>query len=264
MSTTAPEAPYFAREAAASDEQHRLSLINQLYDPSIQESLARLVHANDTVAEIGYGNGLVLRWLAERVGSAGRVVGIDLTRNYLLTELPENVELHEANIANRPLERATYNLIYTRLLLAHLPDPLSAVRHFAESLTSNGSVVVCDLYFPGMHPLDRNHPRAEPFERALREVIDGIERAGVLATSLGPRLGDLLAEAGLANVRSRVVSRDDRGGGLSARVCTEGLKRVMAVLPHIHGPAEILLESWSDPTFRFRDVDLYIASATKA
>lgn len=263
--TTRSESSYFARDAAAGDERHRLTLINQLYDAKSRESLieAGLV-PGCRAAEVGYGNGLMLRWIAEHVGVGGRVVGVDLTQDYLVvSDLPSNVELRSANIEQKPLEVASYDVVYTRLLLAHLPDPLPAVRHFAEALAPGGTLVACDLYFPGMHAIDPGHSRAEGFDRALQHVIERIDQSGTLHSALGPRLASLLDEAGLSDVRSEVVARDGRGGDVSAQACTEGLKRVLSVCPDLQESAQRMIEAWTDPSFRFRDGDLYVVRGTR-
>lgn len=263
--TTRPESSYFARDASSREEQHRLTLINQLYDARSREALiqAGLV-PGCRAAEVGYGNGIMLRWVAERVGVGGQVVGVDLTQDYLVvSELPSNVELRSANIEQKPLEPTSYNVVYTRLLLAHLRDPLLAIRHFADALAPGGRLVACDLYFPGMHSLDVQHPRAEAFDRAARHVIARIEQSAVLQPALGPRLAGLFIEAGLADVRSDVNARDARGGDLSAQVCIEGLKRLLVACPDIHEQAQQMLAAWSDPSFRFRDVDFYVVQGTK-
>ena len=85
MTTDAAEGGrYFAADAEADDELARLKLLEALCDPWTFRCLDGIgVRQGWRCLEVGAGAGSVVRWLSERVGSAGRVVAVDLDPRFL-------------------------------------------------------------------------------------------------------------------------------------------------------------------------------------
>jgi SAM-dependent methyltransferase len=112
------------------------------------------------VADLGCGVGMVTGLLAELVGPEGHVVGIDasgaqlaLARERLNTG-GTNVSFVEASATDTGLPRESFDLVYCRFLLIHLPEPERALSEMRALLKPNG-ILVCedgDLTSSGSEP----------------------------------------------------------------------------------------------------------------
>jgi SAM-dependent methyltransferase len=144
-------------EAAA----YRLRILHGLYGPGsrrvlLEAGLERGMH----VADLGCGVGMVTAMLAELVGPEGHVVGIDASAAQLAQareHLPRgatNVRFVEASATATGLPRGSFDLVYSRFLLIHLPDPEQALREMWALLKPHG-ILVCeegDLTTAGSEP----------------------------------------------------------------------------------------------------------------
>ena len=148
------------------------------------------------VADFGCGVGMVTALLAELVGPEGHVVGIDASAAQLaqarerLQAGGTNVSFVEASATDTGLPPGSFDLVYCRFLLLHLPEPERALREMCTLLKPNG-ILVCedgDLTSAGSEP-----PSAP---RRLRRPLGppGPER-GVDYT-LGRRLFQMVQAAG--------------------------------------------------------------------
>jgi SAM-dependent methyltransferase len=112
------------------------------------------------VADFGCGVGLVTALLADLVGPEGHVVGLDASAAQLaqarerMTAGGTNFRFVEASATDTGLPRASFDLVYCRFLLLHLPEPERALREMAALLKPNG-ILVCedgDLTSAGSEP----------------------------------------------------------------------------------------------------------------
>ena len=97
------------------------------------------------VLDIGCGRGAALWPLAQAVGPAGAVTGIDLssamveaTRTDVQARGLTNVELHVMDAAAPDLPAHSYSVIASSLVLFFLPDPLAALRSWHALLVPGG------------------------------------------------------------------------------------------------------------------------------
>jgi SAM-dependent methyltransferase len=144
-------------EAAA----YRLRILHELYGLGtcrvlLQSGLDRGMR----VADLGCGIGMVTELLAELVGAEGRVVGIDSSAAQLAQAREElssggsNVTFIEASATDTGLSPESFDLVYCRFLLLHLPDPERALNEIFRLLKPNG-ILVCedgDLTASGSEP----------------------------------------------------------------------------------------------------------------
>ena len=144
-------------EAAA----YRLGILHDLYGPGTRRVLLESgLRRGMRVADLGCGVGLVTALLAELVGPGGDVVGIDASAAQLAQArkgMPPggtNIRFVEASATDTGLPPASFDLIFCRFLLLHLPEPERALREMWALLKPNG-ILVCedgDLTSSGSEP----------------------------------------------------------------------------------------------------------------
>ena len=116
-----------------------------------------------TCLDLGCGGGDVTLGLARLVGSEGRAVGIDMdevkldaARQEVRRQRLENVEFVQANVYEWSADQ-TYDRIYSRFLLTHLPDCATALAKMRRALKPGGVLIVEDIDFAGslllIHPV---------------------------------------------------------------------------------------------------------------
>ncbi len=150
--------------------------------------------------DVGCGPGEVMHLMDDRVGRTGVVVGLDadpqLGRE--ATELLQATGTATFRFVDADITGADhvpgqpFDLVYARMLLMHLPDPVATLRTL-DSLVKPGGV-------PVTQELDTNSiqiwplpPLWEEFER----VVLGVFSAGGLDSSPGPKLPGHFVSAGL-------------------------------------------------------------------
>jgi SAM-dependent methyltransferase len=130
----------------------RLTMLHQVYAPSGRRLLLRAgLESGMKVADFGCGVGMVTRMLAEMVGPTGHVTGIDASAEQVeqagkLCEAAglRNVSFVEGDACATALPRNSFDLVYCRFLLLHLPDPASCLREMRDVLKPGGILVVED------------------------------------------------------------------------------------------------------------------------
>lgn len=175
------------------------SLLAPFYDLAVGPALRRIREAslarlpregNLNVLISGVGTGLDLPLLPE----AHRYVGLDLTRAMLGRAQPRctrlQLRLVQGDSQRLPLRSEYFDIALLHLILAIVPDPVSALRETARVLKPGGRVFVLDKFL-------RAGQRA-PLRRALSP----------LAARIATRL-DVVFEEILAAVASLKLARDE-------------------------------------------------------
>jgi SAM-dependent methyltransferase len=155
------------------------------------------------VLDVGCGPATDTLALAERVGPAGFVVGVDYD--------PEMVAEAERRAAGfkcvwhrvgdaqaLPFEDDEFDAARCERLFQHLPDPDAAVREMMRVVRPGGRVVAVDTDF-GTLSIDSAHPARE------RRVVEALARDSLLNGYSGRRLFGQLRRAGLREVQVEAI-----------------------------------------------------------
>ncbi len=208
-----PEMPRSSRKgigeyalATGAGALRRLYILHNIYAPAgrrvlLQAGLAPGMH----VADFGCGVGTVTRMLGGIVGRWGSVTGIDANGaqleeagNLCKNQGVNNVSLVEADACNTGLPRESFDLVYCRFLLLHLPDPAACLSEMRAVLKPGGILVVedGDLATAGSNP-----------STALNAFADLFTRLGPLRGlnySLAGDLYHMVKRAGFSNAEIEI------------------------------------------------------------
>ena len=209
---------------AIPQEDERLSLMSRMLDPQMFFRLEQLgVGEGWRCLEVGAGNGSVSRWLAERVGPAGRVVTSDIDTRFLDRLSLPNLEVRRIDVTRDPLGDG-YDLVCGRALLHHVPERIDVLGRLAAALRPGGFIL---LEEPDFHPvLATDSPVMRDFWQgflawAANQGIDYF---------IGRRLAPLLADLGLREIAAHGETILFDGGSLPARYLSLTMKELEASL----------------------------------
>lgn len=141
----------------------------------------------ERVLDVACGTGVVTRVAAERVGSSGRVAGLDINAGMLTVarSLPAvagaSIEWYEGSVLALPFSDATFDLVLCQLGLQFFPDRPAALREIRRVLVRGGRVAM-NVFGPIEH---------NPATRALSDALDRHLRPGA---SLAKRNEHALAD----------------------------------------------------------------------
>jgi SAM-dependent methyltransferase len=125
-----------ARQSIYAYQQPRIDLVERVLE------LAGLT-GQETVADVGCGNGLYLAGLARR-GHRGRVLGLDLSIGMLRAagQRAQAAALISADAARLPLADRAAHVALAMHMLYHVPDRQAAVRELRRITRPDGVVLV--------------------------------------------------------------------------------------------------------------------------
>ena len=117
--------------------------------------------AGETVVDLGSGPGLDALIAAKQVGSAGRVIGVDMTPEMLERARATaakvgatNVDFRQGRLESLPVETASVDAVTSNCVINLVPDKAAVFGEIARVLKPGGRVVVSDIV------LDRPLPEA--------------------------------------------------------------------------------------------------------
>jgi trans-aconitate 2-methyltransferase len=171
-------------------EARRLGIVQETFGPSSRALLASAVDGPPALAyDLGCGPGLTTRLVADVTGAA-HVVGLDRSPALLaraIGEAGERVSFREWDVTRLPLPAGPADLIYGRLLLAHVRGPANVACSWATQLAPGGMLVIDEIEgIETTNPALRSH-----LDLAARQVATtgAVMCAGPLLAGLGTRLG---------------------------------------------------------------------------
>lgn len=164
------------------------------------------VHPGHTVLDIGCGSGTTTFEIARRVGSGGRVLGVDLSAPMLdvgrarLDALGvEGVTFENKDIASYQFEKNTFDRAFSRFGVMFFFDPVAAFANIRSGLKSDGRLAFVCWQAPEKNPWLRI-----PFKVALQYIpapppVDPAA-PGPLAFADPDRVRAILSEAGFGEI----------------------------------------------------------------
>lgn len=153
------------------------------------------ISAGDTVVDLGSGGGFDCFLAAKRVGSTGRVIGVDMTpemvtraRSNARKVEASNVEFRLGEIEHLPVADATVDVILSNCVINLSPDKAAVFREAFRALKPGGRLAISDVVALKAMPATL----AESLE-AMTGCVAGAARLEELEI--------LLHEAGFTDVR---------------------------------------------------------------
>jgi trans-aconitate 2-methyltransferase len=178
----------------------RLGLVARLFRPTTTTFLGAAAPRRPGLAvDLGCGPGHTTALLHETVG-AERTIGVDRSEAFARRARrgAPGLTFVAADVAAGSLPLALADLVYARLLLAHLPDPSAVVHRWSTILTIGGRVLIDDL--------EAIETDDDVFRGYLDDVALAVIRAQGGALFVGPALHAAPDPAGLARVHDAVVA----------------------------------------------------------
>jgi ubiquinone/menaquinone biosynthesis C-methylase UbiE len=171
-----------------------------------EDSLALLdrvgIAAGWSAIDLGCGPLGILDLLAERVGPAGRVTGLDsnpasvaLARGFAVEQRLANVEVVAGDAHNTGIQAASFDLVHARTLLVNVPDPAAVITEMARITRPGGWVAVLEPD-AGISVCYPPHPAWD----RLAHIWQAANQAYGADMLVGRRLPELFRQAGLADI----------------------------------------------------------------
>jgi SAM-dependent methyltransferase len=180
------------------------------------------LRSGETVLDLGSGAGIDCLLAARAVGSAGRVIGVDMTvemleraRSLATGAGVDTVEFREGRLEALPVEDASVDAVTSNCVINLVPDKDAVFREIARVLRPGGRLVISDIV------LDRDLPGS------VRDSVMAYVGCVAGAMRRGPYF-EALARAGLTSIE---ILRDvDYLAATGAQSIPEKLRSDLAAL----------------------------------
>ena len=211
-----------SRQGSPDVELARLRLLEEYHDPLTVSQLDAIgVGEGWHCLDVGAGAGSVTRLLAERVGSTGSVLAVDVDTSVLDKQASDRVEVHRHDLMSDQLPQAAFDLVHARLLLMFLSPRLGAVQRLVSAARPGGWVASIAPNFTTVVL----SPTSLVWQRVWSQFLDAA-MAGGWDPGYGARLYSDLRAAGLVDVHSDYNARRYPGGSLPSRLLSLTVERL--------------------------------------
>jgi SAM-dependent methyltransferase len=178
-------------------ELQRLGLQHQLWRGQAYALWERARFApGKSILDVGCGPGFGTLDLAQLVGPAGRVVGVDVSAKFLdffRSRAPSNVTLERADVQAMTLPASQFDGAYARWVMCFLPRPQDVIDRVAAALKPGGTFAIQDYY---NYAAIKLAPQSNAFDRVVRAVVQSW-RGHDGDPDVGCRFPAMLSRAGL-------------------------------------------------------------------
>ena len=170
----------------------RLRLVAELFEPTSRTFLQAAGGSPSIAVDLGCGPGATTRLIHDVTGAA-RSIGLDRSHAFAGRARSETaLAFVVADLGGPHLPVRAADLLYARLLLAHLADPIDAVARWSTILTIGGRILVDDL--------EAIETDDDVFRTYLDEVALAVVRAQGGALFVGPILHEAVDPTGLRRI----------------------------------------------------------------
>ena len=227
-------------------ERARLRLLEEYHDPLTVSQLDAIgVGEGWRCLDVGAGGGSVTRMLAERVGSTGSVLAVDLDTSLLDELASDRVEVRRHDLLSDQLPQAAFDLVHARLLLMFLSPRLGALQRLVSAARPGGWVASIAPDFTAVAV----SPTSLVWQRVWSQFLDAA-MAGGWDPGYGARLAGDLRAAGLVDVHADYIARSHPGGSLASRLLSltvERLREQMVLLGADSGEVDEARRLFEEP-----------------
>ena len=129
--------------------RYKLPWARAYHEHTLQQMIA-LAPLNGTVLDNGCGNGVFLERLSREGSPRARLVGTDISMGMLghaqrrLADCSGEIDLVQADACRLPFADDSFDVVFARGLLHHLPDPHAGAKEMARVLRPGGVALVLD------------------------------------------------------------------------------------------------------------------------
>ena len=217
-----------------SNDAARLDVIHAVYGAVSEKGLEQAsIRDAARAADIGCGTGTVSRWMASRMGPAGRVDAIDIAPEQI--EVAKGTEVkggaspihYQVGSAYEPgLPESIYDVVFCRLVLCHLKDPQEAVARMARLVRPGGRLVLVDMDMRDTFTM----PACASYPAYISECAIPYQTKTGVDYSIGLKLPQLVMEARLKVdfvAADQPIFRDGPGKHLWEKTWTFALQRAV-------------------------------------
>jgi len=180
-----------------------------------REQMIRDLHLKpgSLVVDAGCGPGLWTSLLARAIGPRGRIIGVDISPEALVTAqrrsagkwyLPR-VQYKCATLERLPIEPGTANIIFSANVSQYLPNPVDTFAAMGRYLVAGGRLAIKDIDFGTMrfHNMDAGL-QARVFQARERWEQERLNQGYAFEDSwVGSKLAGYLREAGYEEVEEK-------------------------------------------------------------
>jgi len=209
----------------------------------------------------------VARWLSERVCPTGKVVATDINPRFLLRFNLPNLDVRQHDIRNDSLETDHYDLVHSRALLMHLPEPEKALNLMAEALRPGGWLFIEDFDFGSLLSADVTNPSAASMIEINRALFEVLKKKRIMDAYFGRRERGLIEQLGFVNVDHEGWTRMNRGGGSHAQFAVmtlqAGTRALIAEGVVTQQQVDSVEDLYKDPSFYWPEYTLFSAWGQK-
>jgi SAM-dependent methyltransferase len=270
MSSVSIESKYvLAAGGRETQEFARLDLLQEIFDPTTKSRLD-LVRPGWRCLEAGAGRGSIARFLSQKVGASGEVIGADIDLAPSAGVALANGSFVKHNILVDSLAPiggpGSFDLVHARFLLQHIYDHEDlAIQRMVELLKPGGWLVIEDLEAATMAAADPNHPLSEGYDQIITGSVAAMRASRAVDPTPGRTLVPRFHRAGLVNIRHEGLLYIERGGSKLAQwyvQSTEGSRREYDERGY-NDAIDLTIRALKDPDFWFQSGAFHCAWGQK-
>jgi len=196
-------------ESAPYWEKHR-EIIRDMFVPVTQALIEDAAITEGTrVLDVAMGPGEPALSIAERVGSAGKVVGTDLVPAMVEAARQEAQRrgLHNASFEvaaeNLPFPANSFDVVVSRFGIMFFPSPVDSIREWLRVLKPGGRIVAAVWHFANKNPFF--HVVTQVVERYVASSPPAPDAPDAFRFATLGKLQAVFSQAGVAEISERML-----------------------------------------------------------